>query len=50
MTAYELVYEACHALGGGKSLTYSDVLAYVHAKCPDCPFKEMTFRLHMDGL
>lgn len=50
-TAYELVKEAANILGkGGRSFHYSEVISYIRTNYPDCPFKDMTFRLHLRGL
>ena len=50
-TAYELVKEVANILGkGGRTFHYSEVISYIRSHYPDCPFKDITFRLHLSGL
>ncbi len=50
-TAYELVKEAANILGkDGRTFHYSEVISYIRSHYPDCPFKDITFRLHLSGL
>ena len=50
-TAYELVREACYALGKNcRAFHYSEVINYIRSNYPECKHKDSTIHLHLRGL
>lgn len=50
-TAYELVREACYALGKDcRAFHYSEVINYIRTHYPECKHKDSTIRAHLRGL